>query len=98
MSLSRGSKALTVAVALLFAAAPTRADVWDTPSISDNSPFSSGNVPVHGAVQVHDLSLQAGFPDQDWYSISIPAYSSFEAIIDGVTGDTGGIPGALSFD
>jgi hypothetical protein len=86
---------LGLAFGLVLGVGTTRADVWDTAADSDNT-TGTDNVPVHGTIQVHDMSVQPGpATDQDWYTISLPAFTSYEAIIDGLTGDTGG---SLTFD
>jgi hypothetical protein len=64
--------------------------VWDTAVDTDDN-TGTDNTPIHGAVQVHDLSVRPGpVADQDWYSIDARGYSSYEAVIDSLTGDTGG--------
>jgi hypothetical protein len=77
-----------------FAAARPLADVWDTAVDTDDN-TGSDNVPIHGTVQVHDLGVRPGpVADVDFYSIEAPPRTSWEAVIDGLTGDTGG---SLSF-
>lgn len=87
----------TLAVCLFVgsvAVAVPLADVWDTAVDTDDN-TGSDNVPIHGTVQVHDLGVRPGpVADQDFYSIEAPPRTSWEAVIDGLTGDTGG---SLSF-
>jgi hypothetical protein len=79
----------------VLVAAPARADVWDTATDTDDN-TGTDNTPIHGTVQVHDLGARPGpVADVDFYSIEAPARTSWEAIIDGLTGDTGG---SLGFD
>ena len=82
------------ALALSLACLPASADVWDTAIDTDDN-TGSDNTPVHGTVQVHDLGVRPGpVADQDFYSFEARAFSSYETVIDGLTGDTGG---SLSF-
>jgi hypothetical protein len=74
----------------LAAGVPVRADVWDTASDTDDT-TGTDNTPIHGAVQVHDLGVRPGpVPDVDFSSIEVLPRTSYEAVIDGLTGDTGG--------
>jgi hypothetical protein len=67
-----------------------RADVWDTAADTDDN-TGTDNTPIHGTIQVHDLGVRPGpVADQDWYSIELPGFTSYEALIDGLTGDVGG--------
>jgi hypothetical protein len=77
-----------LAVALICAPAVARADVWDLGSDNDND-FGSDNELVHGLEQVHDMAAQQGgtVEDVDWYRFNWPAGSSFEVVVDGLTGD-----------
>ncbi len=67
---------------------PAVADVWDTAATSpDNSSMSTRNELVHGSSQVHDLGVRPGpAADQDFFFVGQKKYSSYEAIVDGVTG------------
>jgi hypothetical protein len=86
---------LVGAVVLSLCCAPAFADVWDTAVDTDDN-TGTDNTPIHGTIQVHDLGVRPGpVADQDWYSIEAKGFSSYEAIIDGLTGDTGG---SLAFD
>lgn len=80
--------------ALVLLAGPVHADVWDTATDTDDN-TGTDNTPIHGTIQVHDLGVRPGpVADADFYSISADPRTSWEAIIDGLTGDTGG---SLSF-
>ena len=82
-------------LALLLAGTPAIADVWDTAIDTDDN-TGTDNTPIHGTLQVHDLGVRPGpVADQDFYSMEMRGFSSYEAIIDGLTGDTGG---SLSFN
>jgi hypothetical protein len=81
-------------VVMALAGAAPLADVWDTAVDTDDT-TGSDNVPIHGTVQVHDLGVRPGpVSDVDFYSIEAPPRTSWEAVIEGLTGDTGG---SLSF-
>ena len=91
MPRQRDPRAVT-ALALIAAAAvagAARADVWDQQTLNDNS-AATANELVHGSDQVHDLGAAPGpAPDEDWYRLSIKPYSSYEVVVDGVSGDLG---------
>jgi hypothetical protein len=73
-----------------FAAARPLADVWDTAVDTDDN-IGTDNTPIHGSVQLHDLGVRPGpVTDVDFYSIEAPPRTSWEAVIDSLTGDTGG--------
>jgi hypothetical protein len=77
-----------LAVALICAPAVARADVWDLGSDNDND-FGSDNELVHGLEQVHDMAAQQGgtVEDVDWYRFNQQYNTSFEIVLDGLTGD-----------
>jgi hypothetical protein len=82
------------ALAFSLACTPAFADVWDTAVDTDDG-TGTDNTPIHGTIQVHDLGVRPGpLLDEDWYSMEARGFASYEAIIDGLTGDTGG---SLSF-
>lgn len=86
---------LVRALALSLACASSFADVWDTAVDTDDT-TGTDNTPVHGTIQVHDLGVRPGpVADQDFYSMEARGFASYEAVIDGLTGDTGG---SLSFN
>ena len=87
------ARALSMAAAGIVAgggaAARADADVWDQQTINDNS-AATGNELVHGSDQLHDLGAIPGpAADEDWYRLSIKPYSSYEVVVDGVSGDIG---------
>jgi hypothetical protein len=62
-------------------------DVFDTATTNDNGPQTSNEI-THGFAQVHDLGAQPGpVADEDWYVIAEEPYSSYEVLVDGITGD-----------
>ena len=73
-------------VAAHVAGAGARADDWDAGTDHDGS-ASTDNVVAHGAEQVHDLAQQATGPDRDYYLVTSRAFSSYEMVFDGLTGD-----------
>jgi hypothetical protein len=86
----RSRWSLVGAIALSLACAPAFADVWDTAVDTDDN-TGTDNTPIHGTLQVHDLGVRPGpVADEDWYSMEARGFASYEAIIDGLTGDTGG--------
>jgi hypothetical protein len=85
---------LLVALAFALACTPGFADVWDTAIDTDDN-TGTDNTPIHGTIQVHDLGVRPGpVADSDFYSMEMRGFASYEAVIDGLTGDTGG---SLSF-
>jgi len=77
----------------LIGARPALADVWDVATNDDNSAGSTQNDLVHGSDQIHDLGdIVAGVTaDEDWYTVGEAANSSYEVVVDGTTGDIGGV-------
>jgi hypothetical protein len=71
----------------------THADEWDFGTVTDNG-ISTDNVLFHGSEQTHDMAglVLGTFPDQDWYLTSSRQFSSYEFVIDGMTGDLGLAP------
>jgi hypothetical protein len=68
-------------------AGPARADDWDQGSDPDRGP-STDNALFHGSQQTHDLGAQIGFvPDQDWYLAAVRPFSSYQFVVDALTGD-----------
>jgi hypothetical protein len=77
----------------LIGARPALADVWDVATNNDNTAGSTENDLVHGSDQIHDLGdIVAGVTaDEDWYTVGEAASSSYEIVVDGTTGDIGGV-------
>jgi hypothetical protein len=78
-------KPTLLAVLTLAAALPvvgrTGADEWD---IGGDVNSGSRNALFHGSEQVHDLGPAS---DQDWYRIETRPWSSYQMVVDGMTGD-----------
>ncbi len=80
-------RAMTIAAVCLGADA--RADVWDDQTVNDDTKASANEL-AHRSDQVHDLAVRPGpTADEDWYRLSIKPYSSYEVVVDGVSGDVG---------
>ncbi len=74
---------------VLAVSARTRADVWDVQTDNDNTSATENEL-VHGSDQLHDLGALPGpTADQDWFALSQKPYSSYEAVVDATSGDTG---------
>jgi hypothetical protein len=74
-------------MALALAGAPVLADVWDQGDLEEDDGSGTDNELVHGSIQTHDLAAEAGVADQDWFITDSRAYSSYEVLVDGITGD-----------
>jgi len=73
----------------LAATVTVSADVWDVQADNDNG-SGTDNELIHGADQLHDLGAQPGpVADQDWFVMPQKRQSSYEATIEGVSGDLG---------
>jgi hypothetical protein len=78
--------ALTLA-AVLAHGGTVHADDWDVASVGDGS-IATRNELFHGSEQVHDLSATGSFVgDQDWYVVESRRFSSYQMVVDGMTGD-----------
>jgi hypothetical protein len=77
----------------LIGARPALADVWDVATNNDDTAGSTQNDLVHGADQIHDLGdIVAGVTaDEDWYSVGEAGNASYQAVVDGTTGDLNGV-------
>jgi hypothetical protein len=81
--------ALVAAAALAAPAAQAR-DIWDLTGNDNNANTRSEIAP--GALQVHDLEGVGGVADQDWFRVSQKGYSSYEVLVDGLTGGLSPVP------
>jgi uncharacterized membrane protein YtjA (UPF0391 family) len=80
------SSVLLVAAVLGLGGIAT-ADDWDAAAESDNT-IDTDNTPAHGAEQVHDLGgLPSTASDQDWFQVQTHPLSSYQFVVDGLTGD-----------
>jgi hypothetical protein len=89
-------RALTLAAGL-GVAGPAGTDVWDTPAINnDNFSGTAHNQITHGFSQIHDLGALPGPAlDVDWYPIYQAPFSSYEILVDGLTGEVFPNPNVL---
>ena len=79
-------RALVVCLAACVAL-PAAADVWDVQSDNDNSQTTDNEL-IHGSIQLHDLGVLAGNnADEDWYLMGQQPRSSYEMVVDGISGD-----------
>jgi hypothetical protein len=77
---------LAAALAALLAG-PLHADIWDIGTETDNG-NTTDNTAVHGLEQQHDLAALPGpVADEDWFRVCSTDGHSYEAIVDGLTGD-----------
>src|SRR5262245_61134592 len=72
--------------AVLLPAGRAPADEWDIGADADGAP-TTDNVPLHRSEQVHDLAVLAAVADQDWFLLPAHPFSSYEFLVDGLTGD-----------
>lgn len=85
----RSTKLMAFLFAAAFAVAVPLADVWDVQSDNDDG-IGTDNELLHGTTQLHDLGARPGpVADQDWFLAPQPPQSSWEVVIDGVSGDLG---------
>jgi hypothetical protein len=76
-----------VLTAALVLATTAFADDWDLSADADNG-NNTDNAPAHGSEQVHDLrALPGPVADQDWYRLRSVPLSSYQFVVDGMTGD-----------
>jgi hypothetical protein len=83
---------LSIALAAAVVAAPAAyaRDIWDLTGNDGSAATRSEIAP--GALQVHDLEGVSGIADQDWFRISQKPYSSYEVLVDGLTGGLAPVP------
>jgi hypothetical protein len=89
-----------IAVALLVAGGPARADdPWEA-GTGDDASTTSANILRHAEVQRgHDLQGIPSAPDQDWMTFRIRNRHSYEVRVSGVHWDAGcGLPACPRFD
>ena len=79
-----------LAVSVLVAPAAQARDIWDLTGNDGSAGTRSEIAP--GALQVHDLEGVGGIADQDWFRISQKPYSSYEVLVDGLTGGLAPVP------
>jgi hypothetical protein len=83
---------LSIALAASVLAVPgaQARDIWDLTGNDNNANTRSEIAP--GALQVHDMEAVAAIADQDWFRISQKPYSSYEVLVDGLTGGLAPVP------
>jgi hypothetical protein len=79
------SCAVLALAAALAVGANARADEWDLASANDGG-TTTNNELLHGSLQVHDLGAQNTFSDEDWYVVASRRFSSYQMVVDGMTG------------
>ena len=83
------SFAAVMLIATLAGLAVVRADQWDVATKSDDGMMSDNEL-THGLSQVHDLGVRPGpTPDTDYYPVALEPWTSFEVVVDSLTGDLG---------
>jgi hypothetical protein len=81
-----------LAAVVLFASPAAHAhDIWDMTGNDDGSATTRSEI-APGALQVHDMENAAGVVDQDWFRLSQKPYSSYEVLVDGLTGGLATVP------
>ena len=79
-----------VALVLASSTGAQARDIWDLTGNDNNASTRSELAP--GALQVHDMEGVSGVADQDWYRVSQKPYSSYEVLVDGLTGGLAPVP------
>ena len=73
---------------LMLCAATAGADVWDLQDQNDDTEAGTRNEMRHGGEQRHDLAVRPGpVADADWYQLYEHRDSSYEVVVDGLSGD-----------
>jgi hypothetical protein len=65
-------------------------DIWDLTGNDGSAATRSEIAP--GALQVHDMEGVGAIADQDWFRLSQKPYSSYEVLVDGLTGGLAPVP------
>lgn len=87
---SRNALLFGLAASVLASPAAHARDIWDLTGNDGSAATRSEIAP--GALQVHDLEGVGGIADQDWFRISQKPYSSYEVMVDGLTGGLAPVP------
>jgi hypothetical protein len=83
------SFAAVMLIATLAGLGIVHADQWDAATKSDDG-MASDNELTHGLSQLHDLGVRPGsLADVDYYPVTLDPWTSFEVVVDGLTGDLG---------
>lgn len=72
---------------VVSASALLASDVYDVQSVNDNAAATTRNELSHGVEQWHDLATVSSVLDQDWFRVRQQPYSSYEVVVDSVSGD-----------
>jgi hypothetical protein len=87
---SKSVLACGLAASVLASPAAHARDIWDLTGNDGSAATRSEIAP--GALQVHDMEGVGGIADQDWFRISQKPYSSYEVMVDGLTGGLSPVP------
>ncbi len=79
-----------LAASVLGSPAAHARDIWDLTGNDGSAATRSEIAP--GALQVHDMEGVGGIADQDWFRVSQKPYSSYEVLVDGLTGGLAPVP------
>ena len=91
-AIATGAALLVLGVAMGLSGTAA-ADQWDSATDSDNG-IGTDNVLFHASEQVHDLAALVGpLEDEDWYLLTTHPFSSYQFVVDGMTGDLDLAPG-----
>jgi hypothetical protein len=82
--------ACSLAASVLASPAAQARDIWDLTGNDGSAATRSEIAP--GALQVHDLEAVGAIADQDWFRVSQKPYSSYEVLVDGLTGGLAPVP------
>jgi hypothetical protein len=82
-----GRACVAVLALVSCGAAAQASDAWDLQTNNDNLRTTTRNGLIHGSEQWHDLAAVGGVGDEDWYPISPTPYSSYEVVLDALSGD-----------
>jgi len=87
---TRNALVYGLAASVLASPAAHARDIWDLTG-NDGSAATRNEI-APGALQVHDLEGVGGIADQDWFRVSQKPYSSYEVMVDGLTGGLAPVP------
>jgi hypothetical protein len=94
---SRIRMGLALGLALFCARNAAAEDYWDSAGANDDGTFSRNEL-IHGTVQQHDLETKLGpVADLDFYLVNNYGYSSYEALVDSMSGDLDLIDDSTNF-
>jgi hypothetical protein len=82
----RLDRCIVAGIASLALTQAASADPWDLAAKNDDGPTTASEL-IHGSDEQHDLGATDGTADEDWFRVSLRAYSSYEVVVDGTGGD-----------